>query len=136
MNFAAHHLQEKCQEQLTDLYTLFVNLTKEFNTANRKGLCKAMAKFGCPGKLRTMVWQCHDGMMVSMMDTVEESEPFPGSNGIKQGFVLAQTLFSMISAMLSDAFQACNKGIGLRYRTDGGICNQRRLRADTKLRRS
>ena len=74
-------------------------------------------------------------MMVSGMDNEEESAPFPVTNGVKQGCVLAPTLFSMVfSAMLTDAFQSCNEGILLRYRTDGGIFNLRRLRAVTKVK--
>ncbi|VDL94822.1 unnamed protein product [Schistocephalus solidus] len=35
--FAAHQLQENCQEMRTELYTTFVDLTKAFDTANHDG---------------------------------------------------------------------------------------------------
>ena len=47
MVFAAHQMQEKCQEQYQDLYMTFVDLTKAFDTVNRGGLWLIMAKFGC-----------------------------------------------------------------------------------------
>ena len=50
------------------------------------------------------------------------SDPFPVSNGVKQGCVLASTLFSMMfSAILTDAFQAGDNGISIRYRFDGKL---------------
>ncbi|BHF60408.1 hypothetical protein SprV_0100337300 [Sparganum proliferum] len=52
--FAAHQLQEMCQEMRTHLYTTFVDLTKAFDTVNREGLWKIMMKFGCPKRLIQM----------------------------------------------------------------------------------
>ena len=52
------------------------------------------------------------------------------TNGVKQGCVLASTLFSMMfSAMLTDAFQDGGNGIPIRYRFDGKRFNLRRLQA-------
>ena len=45
------------------------------------------------------------------------SDPFPVTNNVKQGCVLAPTLFSMMfSAMLTTAFQDEDNGIPIRYR--------------------
>ena len=72
--------------------------------------------------------------MARVQDNGETSEAFPVTNGVKQGCVLAPTLFSiMFSAMLSDAFRDANLGISLTYRTDGSIFNIRRLQAKTKV---
>ena len=105
MIFTARQLQEKCQEQNVDLYMTFVDLTKAFDTVSREGLWKIMAKFGCPAKFIAMVRQFHDGMLARVQNDGEFSYPFPVTNGVKQGCVLASTLFSMMfSAMLTDAF--------------------------------
>ena len=105
MVFAARQLQEKCQEQNVDLYSTYVDLTKAFDTVSREGLWRIMAKYGCPEKFITIVRQLHDGMLARVQDSGESSDPFPVSNGVKQGCVLAPTLFSlMFSAMLTDAF--------------------------------
>ena len=45
MVFAARQLQKKCQEQNTDLYSTFVDLTKAFDTVSREGLWRIMAKY-------------------------------------------------------------------------------------------
>jgi hypothetical protein len=134
MIFAARQLQEKCQEQHVCLYTTFVDLTKAFDTVSRDGLWRIMSKFGCPPEFIEMVKQFHEGMQARVQDNGDSSEPFAVTNGVKQGCVLAPTLFSlMFSAMLHDAFHEHNIGVGLRYRTDGKLFNLRRLQSKTKV---
>ena len=73
-------------------------------------------------------------MQARVQDIGEMTEPFPVSNGVKQGCVLAPTLFSlMFSAMLTDAFRDGDVGIVVRYRTDGTLFNLRWLQAKTKV---
>ena len=68
MVFAARQLQEKCQEQNSDLYSTYVDLTKAFDTVSREGLWRIMAKSGCPTKFTTIVRQLHDGMQARVQD--------------------------------------------------------------------
>ena len=134
MIFTAQQLQEKCQEQNVDLYMTFVDLTKAFDTVSREGLWKIMAKFGCLAKFIAMVRQFHDGMLARVRNVGEFSDPFPVTNRVKQGCVLASTLFSMMfSAMLTDAFQDGDNGIPIRYHFDGKLFNLRRLQAKSKV---
>ncbi|KAK3776392.1 hypothetical protein RRG08_023745 [Elysia crispata] len=72
-----------------------------------------MKKFGYSSKFTTRVLQFHDGMMVKVLDEGDESNAFlRETNGVKQGCILAPTLFSMMfSAMLTDTFQACEDGM-------------------------
>ena len=93
-----------------------------------------MAKFSCPAKFIAMVRQFHDGMLARVQSDVEFSDPFPVTNGVKQGCVLVSTLFNlMFSAMLTDAFQDGDNGISIRYRFDGKLFNLRRLQAKSKM---
>ena len=63
--------------------------------------------------------QFHEGLQARVQDSGESSDPFPVTNGVKQGCVLAPTLFSlMFSAMLTEAFRDEGVGVNLRYRTD------------------
>ena len=79
-----------------------------------------------------MVRQFHDGMLARVQNY--GSDPFPVTNGIKQGYVLAPTLFSMIfSAILTDSFQYGDNGIPIRYRFDGKLFNLKRLQAKSKV---
>ena len=98
----------------------FVDLTKAFDTVSREGLWNIMAKFGCPTKFIAMMRQFHDGMLARVQNDGGFSDPFRVTNGVKQGCVLAPTLFSiMFSAMLTAAFQDGDNGIPIRYRFDG-----------------
>nr|VZI30843.1 unnamed protein product [Spirometra erinaceieuropaei] len=134
MIFSARQLQEKCQEMRTHLYSTFVDLTKAFETVNREGLWKIMQKFDCPERFTQMVRQLHDGMMERVTDNGAVSEAYAVTNGVKQGCVLAPTLFSlMFSAMLMDAYRDERPGIRIAYRTDGHLLNQRRMHFKSRV---
>ena len=76
------------------------HLTKAFDTVSRDGLWKIMAKFGYPPRFMAMVRQFHDGMQARVQNDGEFSEPFEVRNGIKQGCVMAPTLFSMMFSVM------------------------------------
>ena len=102
----------------------FVDLTKAFDTVSCEGFWKIVAKFGCPAKSIAMVPQFHDGMLAWVQNDGKFSDPLPVTNGVKQGRVLASTLFSMMfSAMLTDAFQDGDNGIPIRYCFDGNVAS-------------
>ena len=106
----------------------FVDLTNAFDTVSRDGLWKIMAKFGYPPRYIAMVRQFHDGMQAHVQNDGEYFEPFPVTNGVKQGCIMAPTLFSMMfSAMLTDAFQDVDAGFSIRFRFDDKLLNLRRL---------
>ena len=130
MVFAARQLQEKCLEQNVDLYSTYVDLTKAFHTVSRAGLWRILAKYRSPKKSIAIVQQLHDSILVRVQDNSKIPQPFPVSNGEKQGCVLAPTLISiMFSVMLMDAFKDTDQGISISYRTDGYLFNLRRLQA-------
>ena len=134
MIFSARQLQEKCREQNVGLYSVFVDLTKAFDTVNRRGLWQLLLKLGCPAKFIEIVKQFHEGMQATVIDSGNESEPFPVTNGVKQGCVMAPTLFSVLfAAMLVDAFRDLDVGVYIQYRTDGKLFNLQRLQAKRKV---
>lgn len=91
---------------------VFVDLTKAFNTVNRDGLWKILLKVGCPNKFISLIRSFHDGMLARVQECGESSDPFPVTNGTKQGCVLAPSLFSIVfSLMLFDAFHNTDKGV-------------------------
>ena len=93
-------------EQRQDLCLLFIDLTKAFDTVSRPGLWSIMSKLGCPPKFISMVRSLHNGMMARVIENGDVSSPFPVTNGVKQGCVLAPTLFSLLFAeMLSAALR-------------------------------
>lgn len=122
-------------EQHQDLYMTFVDVTEAFGTMSREGLWEIMSKSGGLDRFVKIVRQFHEGMITRVIDDGNASNSFPLTNGVKQGCVLAPTLFSlMFSAMLTDAFRETSPGIPIRYRCHGKLFNPQRLQAVTKVK--
>ena len=91
---------------------------------SRDGLWRIMAKYGYPEKFIIIVRQFHDSMHTRVQANWESSVAFPVTNGVKQGCILAPTLFSiMFSAMLFDAFNGSDNGIDIWYHSDSSVLN-------------
>ena len=136
MVFAARQIQEKCREQNKGLYFAFFDLTKAFDTVNREALWKILARYGCPTKFINLVKLLHEGMQGRVKSDNALSEAFNITNGVKQGCVLAPSLFGIyLTAVIQEALGNNNRGIYIRYRSDGKLFNLSRLRANTKVRR-
>lgn len=134
MIFAARQIQEKCREQHNDLYTVFIDLTKAFDTVSRDGLWKVLRKFGCTEKFTKILQSLHDGMLgrVSIDGTL--SEHFPITNGVRQGCIAGPILFNLFyAAMLDDATRDTPCGISIRFRCSGKLFNLSRMRASSKV---
>ena len=115
------------------LYAAFVDLTKAFDTVSGDGLWMILSRLGCPPKLLTILKQLHEGQMGQVKYSGDLSDQFSISNGVKQGCVLAPTLFAIFfSMMLKEAKGDLTEGIYIRFRTDGNVFNLRRLLAHTK----
>jgi len=134
MIFTARQLQEKCREQQKDLYLVFIDFTKAFDTVCRDSLWELLRKLGCPDKFVNIIKSFHDGMTARVVNLAGLSDQFTVQNGTKQGCVLAPLLFNIFyAAMLLDAFHSNDPGINIHYRTDGGIFNLRRLATKSKI---
>lgn len=130
MIFSLRQLQEKCREQQMPLYISFIDLTKAFDLVSRDGLFKILPKIGCPSKLLGLVTSFHVDMKGTVQFNGSSSEPFSINSGVKQGCVLAPTLFGIFFAMLlKHAFGASTEGIYLRTRSDGNLFNLSRFKA-------
>lgn len=136
MIFSVKQLQEKCREQRQPLYLAFVDLTKAFDLVSRSGLFQLLKKIGCPPKLLSMIVSFHQDMKSIVSFDGDTSKPFPILSGVKQGCVLAPTLFGILfSLLLTYAFQSCTDGVYIHTRHDGKLYNLARLRAKTKTTR-
>ena len=77
-------------------------------------------------KFLQMVIQLHENQRGQIGLNDDLSEPFPISNGVKQGCVMAPTLFSIFfSMMLKQATEDLDddEGVYVRYRLDGSLFN-------------
>ena len=134
MIFSIRQLQEKCQEQQMPLYIAFIDLTKAFDLVSRSGLFSLLQKIGCPPHLLAVIKSFHSNMHSTVCYNGATSKAFPVNSGVKQGCVLAPTLFGIFFSMLLQyAFKDCSEGVYIHTRSDGKLFNMARLRAKTKV---
>lgn len=133
MIFSLRQLQEKCVEQQKPLYMVFIDLTKAFDYVSRSGLSLVLRRLGCPEILHSIIMGFHNDMQATVQFSGSRSKEFQINCGVKQGCVLAPTLFGIyFSALLSRAFPNPS-GIALHTRSSGKLFNLARLRARTKV---
>ena len=109
MIFSLRQVAEKIREKNLELYTVFIDLTKAFDTVNRNDLWKVLKKLDIPDSMLNVIISFHKGMKASVLSDGEFSESFGVTNGTKQGCVVAPVLFALFfSVMLQHAFNgAC-----------------------------
>lgn len=134
MIFCARQMQEKSREQGQPLYMAFIDLVKAFDSVNREALWSVLSRIGCPPKFIQILRLLHDGMSGKVLNSNGPGESFKITTGVKQGCVIAPTLFSIyVGAILHLVKEKIPKGVEIIYRTDGGLFNLSRLRAKSKV---
>ena len=119
------------------LFIAFVDLTKAFDTVSRPGLFRVLQEIGCPPKLLEVTKSFHDEMEGTVQYDGTRSNSFPITSGVKQGCVLAPTLFGIYFAvLLQTALETSLGDILFHWRCDGSLFNLSRLRAKTRIRHS
>jgi exonuclease III len=134
MIFGARQMQEKSKEQNQPLYMAFIDLVKAFDSVNREALWKILALDGCPPKFINIIRLLHDNMKATVLTNNGPGEAFTISTGVKQGCVIAPSLFSMfLGTVLHLVEENLPRGVEVTYRIDGKLFNLNRLRAKTKV---
>ena len=137
MIFSLRQVAEKVREKNHELYMVFIDLTKAFDTVNRKALWRVLKRLGIPDKMLNVIISFHEGMKASVLSDGVFSDSFDVSNGTKQGCVMAPILFALFfSVMLGHAFGDCNTGVKFQFRTSGGLFNHQRFHAKTLVKSS
>jgi len=130
MIFCARQLQEKSREQQKALYMIFYDLAKAFDSVPRRAMWRILKKLGFPPVIISIIQALHDGMMGKVVHNNQCSDDFPITCGLKQGCVLAPTLFSIYLAAMMNEIPNDNPGLDLRYRLGGGgVFNTSRLKS-------
>ena len=112
MIFSPRQLQEKCREQRRPLYIAFIDLTKAFDLVSRSGLFTLLQRIGCPPTLLRFITSFHENMQGTVQYDGSSTDPFPIKSGVKQGCVLAPTLFGILFSLLPRyAFSQTEEGV-------------------------
>ena len=136
MIFSLRQVQGKCLEQNMPLYAVFIDFSKAFDTVSREGLWQVLRKFGCPEKFIKLTAALHNGMQAHVLYGNAQSKDFAVSTGVKQGCVLAPTLFSLyLAAMLEVAFRSTEEGVYIQTRHNADLFNVSHFKAKTKTER-
>ncbi|XP_076045668.1 uncharacterized protein LOC143027905 [Oratosquilla oratoria] len=116
-------LQEKCREQHQPLHMAFFDLSKAFDRISRELLWDVLATYGCPDKFIRILRLLHDNMLARVpLNNGNSSKPFKVTSGVKQGCVIAPTLFTIfIAAILHIIRDDLPPGIDISYRTDAAL---------------
>ena len=102
---------------------------------NRHVLWGCLARLGCPPKFVSVTGKLHENMKGCVLYDGDQSEPFIINTCVKQGCVIAPTLFSIfLAAFLSHAKIDLAKGVDITYRTGGGVFKLSRLGAKSKVK--
>lgn len=134
--FSLRQLQEKVVEQQASMYVAFVDLTKAFDSIDRTALWQIMKRFGVPPLFVNVCEGLHKNNLARVIHNGETTEPFSTHTGVRQGCVLAPILFNIFAAavvvIVDNRLQ--ERGLGVRYRFEGGLFNLKRLRAKTRTK--
>ena len=86
-----------------------------------------------PPKLLSLIVSFHENMQGTVQFDGTNSDSFSIKNGVKQGCVLAPTLFGIFfSLLLKYAFDDSEDGVYIHSRSNGGLFNLARLKSKTK----
>jgi hypothetical protein len=136
MIFCVRQLMEKSREQRQPLHLAFIDLTKAFDLVDRDSLFTILSKSGCPPTLLSLIKSFHSGMRGKVQFDGDISDSFPVNRGVKQGCVLAPTLFGIYFAYVfrvAFANVSNRAGVSLLLRDDGNFFSLARFRAKSRV---
>ena len=81
-------------------YASVYYLTKAFDLVSRECLFQILPKIGCPPKLQSIIESFHNNMKGTVQFDGNLFDSFDICSGVKQGCVLALTLFGIFFSML------------------------------------
>ena len=115
---------EKAREYHRPLYICFVDLRKAYDPVNRRALWSVLQHcYHLPPKLLNVIKALHNKTSAAVRTYGKISDQFPVSVGVKQGCVLAPTLFNLfLDAVIRLAITD--------HQSEGGLCLSYLLDAD------
>ena len=115
MMFVVRRLQELARKKRIPLYECFIDLAKAYESVDRTLLWTALARFGVPHNLISVIRQFHDDMRTCVrLDNRACSGWFAVEQGLRQGCVFALLLFNIFFAAVVDVAST-------RFKADKGI---------------
>ena len=126
MCVCACQLVEKAIEHNTKVFLLFADLCKAYDSVPRSAMWSALQKYGVPDVTVDLVRGLHEHMEAKV-SVAGESAWIQVSNGLRQGCVLAPTLFLLYFNMVMLCWRARCAGLGVKllYKCGGKLVGER-----------
>ncbi len=114
------------------MFMLFVDLRKAYDSVPRKALWYALERYGVPDSLLRIVRSLHDGMQAQVTVDGQVAPMFEVRNGLRQGCVLAPTLFNLYFNLVIRQWQEKCRDVGVEvlYKCGGKLVGERTRRPD------
>ena len=130
MIFCVRQLVEKAIEHNTKIFLLFVDLCKAYDSVPRQALWCALRKYGILENLIELVHSFHESMSTTVTVCGEKSSSFPVTNGLRQGCIIAPTLFILYLDLVIRCW--CSRclavGVEVQYQIGGKLVGERTRR--------
>ena len=113
MIFVARQLLEKAIEHNSELYVLFVDLRKAYDSIPCDALWRVLEKVGVPPAMVRIIQSLHVGMTASVRVGGDLTDPVTVTNGLRQGCTLAPMLFNIYFAAVVAHWNSCSPAAGV-----------------------
>ena len=129
--FTLRILMEKAREYHQPLYICFIDLQKAYDSVSRESLWRILrSSFNLPQKVLSIIQALHRDSLASVRAYGKISEEFQVSSGVRQGCILAPTLFNLyfdlVIQMALEEHQEEGRGVRMAYLRDGKLVGNRR----------
>ena len=135
MVFVTRQLAEKAREFRIPLFSVFFDLKKAYDTVNREGLWKLLAKYGMPSKTVRILQALYKDMKAVVEVSGSITDPFDVLNGLRQGCILSCNLFNLFfDAVVAEALKGYEGKVQLKWLPDRSLhYNRKKLRRTTQV---
>ena len=119
------------------MYFAFVDLTKAFGNVSREALWEVLGKIGCSPRYSVVLRSLHEASHAHVVHWSGLSESFPVEAGVRQGCVVAQSIFNLFVAAVTSVCMRDTRvegSINISYRLDGSLFNLNLLKTKTYTR--
>ena len=127
--FSLRTIMEKAREFRRPLHLCFVDLSKAYDSVNREALWQVLERrYHIPQAILRLLKALHRGNHGVVRAYGQLSSDFAINNGVRQGDVLAPTLFNLfLDAVLSKTFSMVpDQGVQLVYHPEAKLIGDRR----------
>ena len=132
MIYCARQLVEKAREHNTQIFMLFIDLRKAYDSIPRSPLWHVLEKYGIPPTLLSIIRSLHDGMKAEVTVDGNLTPNIEVCNGLRQGCVIAPSLFNLYFNLVIRQWQrkCADFGVDILYKCNGKLIGERTRKPD------